>query len=155
MSVEVTAADKLSATLQILTKPDMYISMGVLLVLMFAYSRVKQTARNTTTMAARFGLVVHWGSSIVAGVLLAGAVLIFMQPSNDTGVLFASGLGIAALVIWLLGKATRFVLAGPDKSPPKTEDTKVSSRTTSVPLVTRKPHQAPWGPRVQSEDRGP
>jgi hypothetical protein len=152
MSVEVTAADKLNATLQVLTRPDVYISMGVILILMLAYWRAKQTARNTTTMAARFGLVVHWGSLIVAGALLAGAVLILTQPVNDTGVIFASGLGIAAVVIWLLGKAARFVLAGPDRSPPKTKDTEVSLRTTSVPLVTRKSHLAPWGPRVQSED---
>jgi hypothetical protein len=152
MPVEVTAADKFNATLQVLVQPDVYISMGVILVLMFAYSRAKQSARNTTTMAGRFGLVVHWGCLIVAGVLLAGAVLILAQPTNDTGVIFASGLGIAAVVIWLLGKATRFVLAGPDRSPPKPEAPKISLRTTSVPLVTRKSHQAPWGTRVQSED---
>ena len=62
MSVEVTAADKFNATLQVLVQPDVYISMGVILVLMFAYSRAKQSARNTTTMAGRFGLVVHWAA---------------------------------------------------------------------------------------------
>jgi hypothetical protein len=62
----------------------------------------------------------------------------------------AAGLAVAAVVMWLLGKAVRFVLTGPAKeaqpAPQKHSSPAVAHRTTSVPLTGPPRRQGPWEP---------
>jgi hypothetical protein len=68
-------------------------------------------------MIARLGNVLYWASSGIAVLLLlwlAGAVIAAIingEPMNDFGLMSFLMVGSAAL-IWLFGRAYRYVLAG-------------------------------------------
>jgi hypothetical protein len=118
------------------------LAFGLLALIIYAFSRAHRTARNTPTMAGRFGLVVHWGSLIIAAVLLGGVVFILTkaQPLNGVAIVVAMGLVGAAVVVWLLGKAVRFVLTGPAKETTRPHGPSVDLRRAHH---TGKAHGAP------------
>lgn len=61
-------------------------------------------------MAARLGNVLFWGLSALAFVsLLIGAVAVYSSEGDDR-LVFAVFFGVAALLLWLLGRACRYVL---------------------------------------------
>lgn len=117
---QVTIADKINATLEVFTSPRLFLTMAVLGVLFWGEARAKRTARSIPTKLGRLGLVLHWVALAVAAVLLGTAGLIVTQAKRlDEGpALGAAALAILALVIWLVGKAMRYILTGPTEQIP-------------------------------------
>jgi hypothetical protein len=148
--VEITTADKINGALLVFTKPQFYFEMGFILILLACVARAKRTARSIPTKAGRLGLVLHWAALLVAVVLLGAAGLIVTQAKqvNDTNVLVAVVLGVSALVVWLVGKALRYILTGPSGAPQAAVSSTASplapARGTSVPSAGR-PTRGPWG----------
>ncbi len=70
-------------------------------------------------MAARLGNVLYWTASGIAALLAVFAVLslgdaVFGTGSTGSAVIWAVMCSVAALLVWLLGRAARYVLAKPD-----------------------------------------
>lgn len=64
-------------------------------------------------MAARFGHVLYWAASLIAALMIgtaAFAVIANGVAINDAGILATV---FYAVIIWLIGLACRYVLAGP------------------------------------------
>ncbi|MGY2983392.1 hypothetical protein [Bradyrhizobium sp. USDA 4508] len=150
--VEITTVDKINgainAFLTVLTTPQPYISLGIALVLLACAARAKRTARSIPTKAGRVGLVLHWGGLLIAVALLAlaGVLLVAAPKINDAVVLATGGLVFAATVIWLVGKALRYILTGPSVSVDASASPKVPLRSTSVPSAgIGVSARGPWG----------
>jgi membrane protein implicated in regulation of membrane protease activity len=63
-------------------------------------------------MLARLGIVIYWLGWIVAALIVLGGFAMLSDPRVDkVGVLIA--FSIAAFVVWLIGYAFRYILAGP------------------------------------------
>ena len=97
------------------TSPQFFLEMAFLGLLFLGAARAKRTARSIPTRLGRLGLVLHWAALAVAAVLLGTAGLIATQAKqlDDGPVYGAAALGVLALVIWLVGKALRYILTGP------------------------------------------
>lgn len=118
MDIEVTSADKLRALWQVLLEPKFYLQLSGVAVAFLIYGSMKRTARSMPTMVARFGLVIHWAALLAAFVLLCMAAMTVTNPGvTEAGWLFAFGEVATALIVWLLGKAVRYVLSGPSTEP--------------------------------------
>ncbi len=69
-------------------------------------------------MIARLGNVLYWLCNGVAVIILIGAALalgfLIFRGSTDIGLSIASviAMAIAAMISWLIGRATRYVLVG-------------------------------------------
>jgi uncharacterized protein len=113
--IQVTTADKINGTIQVFTSPKFFVEMAFLALLFLGAARAKRTARSIPTKVGRLGLVLHWAALTVAVVLLGAAGLIATQAKqlDDGNVVGAAILGVLALVIWLVGKALRYILTGP------------------------------------------
>jgi uncharacterized protein YecT (DUF1311 family) len=113
--VQVTTADKIYGSLDVFTSPRFLLTMAVVGLVFFGEARAKRTARSIPTKLGRLGLVLHWAALVVAVVCLgaAGLVLTQAKQANDVSVFVAMALGLAALLIWLVGKALRYILTGP------------------------------------------
>jgi hypothetical protein len=113
--LQVTTADKIYGTIDVFTSPRFLLMMAVVGLVFFGEARAKRTAGSIPTKLGRLGLVLHWATLAVAVVCLAVAGLVLTQAkqANDFSVFVAVALGLAALVIWLVGKALRYVLTGP------------------------------------------
>lgn len=113
--LQVTTADKINGTIDVFTSPRLLITMAIMGLLLFGEARAKRTAKSIPTKLGRLGLVLHWAALVVAVVLLgaAGLVLTQAQQASDFHVFVGVALGLAALVIWLVGKALRYILTGP------------------------------------------
>jgi hypothetical protein len=63
-------------------------------------------------MFERFGHVFGWIGNLLGGLLIVGGIYILTLPTGDTfsAVLFLLGPGV---VIFLLGRALRYIFAGP------------------------------------------
>ncbi|MCP2217456.1 hypothetical protein M2226_002347 [Bradyrhizobium elkanii] len=150
--VEITTADKINgainAATMVLTTPQLYLSVGIALLLLACAARAKRTSHGIPTKVGRLGLVLHWGALLIAVVLLglAGVLLVAAPRINDTVVLVAGCLAFAATVIWLAGKALRYILTGPSVSADASSPPKVPLRSTSVPSAgLGAPARGPWG----------
>lgn len=62
-------------------------------------------------MAARLGNVLYWGLSALAGVLLLIGLVAVYSSRADEQWFFAAFFGVPAVLLWLLGRACRYVLA--------------------------------------------
>jgi uncharacterized protein len=127
--IQITPADKINATIKVFTSPQLFVTMAFLGLLFWGEARAKRTARSIPTKLGRLGLVLHWAALAVAAVLLGTAGLIATQAKQlDDGPVFgAAALGVLALVIWLIGKALRYILTGP------TEPIQPATASVSVP----------------------
>jgi hypothetical protein len=64
-------------------------------------------------MAGRIGNVLYWLGCIVAGLSVLVGVAAYVEEHNKSGGLFVTGFFIVvALVVWLVGRACRYVLSG-------------------------------------------
>ena len=63
------------------------------------------------TMAGRFGQVLSWTANVIALAIVAMFLLIAGNDTKDAGVIVLIGLVIAA-VVWMAGRALRYILAG-------------------------------------------
>jgi len=61
-------------------------------------------------MAARLGNVIYWMASAVA-VLLVGLIILVLLAPGERAVNWVIFYGVAAVVIWLIGRAARYILA--------------------------------------------
>lgn len=63
-------------------------------------------------MAARLGYVLYWFCCIISGLVVAiGAAIGYSEPKAQPLVVAVIA-GAIALVVWLIGRAIRYVLAG-------------------------------------------
>ncbi len=73
-------------------------------------------------MAARLGQVLAWTANVIAvAVLLFGATFVYYiaaydHASVETQVAFSAGFLIVITAIWAVGRALRYVLAGPHQA---------------------------------------
>lgn len=64
-------------------------------------------------MLARLGYVLYWSANAASAAAFAlGCYLISQPPSNGPDRMLPLFFALAALMIWLAGRALRFVLAG-------------------------------------------
>ena len=63
-------------------------------------------------MVARLGDVLYWAASTVAALLAAFVLMVFMLADGKGESLFQVLGVVTAGVIWLVGRACRYVLAG-------------------------------------------
>jgi hypothetical protein len=95
-------------------------------------------------------LRIHWTSLLIAVLLLGVAGFIVAEPKSDQSLFgLAAVIATGALVVWLIGKALRYILTGPLAAPaapvaPKAANSVAAQRTSSVPSVGR-PTKGPWG----------
>jgi len=144
--MELTTADKINTALMVFAEPKFYVHLAVVALVLFGLSRAGRTARSIPTKIGRLGLVLHWASLLVAVILLAVAGVILAEaPKNK---LDAGALAVAAAIVWLLGKATRYILTGPKvvpTTPTPTRPQAASLRSTSVPPAGIGSPLRPWG----------
>lgn len=62
-------------------------------------------------MAERLGIVLYWTGVIITGLLVVLAAFIFNEPGRDSWILALVFAG-AGVVVWLIGRACKYVLAG-------------------------------------------
>jgi hypothetical protein len=119
---EVTAADKVAALIQLFQNPQLYIGVGILLLIMALSARMKSQGARAGSMVGRLGLVIHWASLLLAlATFLVGAfILATAVPLNENQKLVVGLLWASSLLVWLIGRALRFVLTGPLSAPAKT-----------------------------------
>jgi hypothetical protein len=143
-SIEITTADKINGIIGVFAQPQFYVHLAVVMILLAVLGRAKRTAQAVPTRLGRLGVVLHWASLFVAAILLVCAGLILSQMKDgDSFMLTISGaFGAAALVVWLIGKAFRYILTGPAEAPSAPQAS--ASRTTSVP-PSGGPRMGPWG----------
>jgi hypothetical protein len=146
--VEVTTADKIQALGQTFLNPQLYISMGAIIIVLAVSARMKNAGVRAGSRAGRFGLVVHWASLLIAAIPfgLGGLILANAKTVNDNTILFVGLWWAAAIEIRLIGKAVRFILTGP--LPP-------SEQTARSPIPPSQHYQAqqralsgPTGPKT-------
>ena len=90
-------------------------------------------------MLARLGIVIYWLGWIVAGiVVLFGLILTQDRGVNVVGVLVGSF--VIAFVVWLIGYAFRYILAGPKAiaRQPSSEETYASTLSEPMPAEDEK-----------------
>jgi len=65
-------------------------------------------------MLARLGNVLYWLGCILAAVLITGGIALWIGEgqSSPNGYYILSGFAVVALVVWLIGRACRYVLSG-------------------------------------------
>jgi hypothetical protein len=67
-------------------------------------------------MLARLGNVLYWLGCILAGFAVICAIAMVVIPSNPNDTPVSSGLpivfAVGAFMIWLIGRALRYILAG-------------------------------------------
>jgi hypothetical protein len=64
-------------------------------------------------MAARLGQVIYWACTIIAALILVGVAFVFWRATKLDAVMFVLVFGIlSAVVVWLIGRAAKYVLAG-------------------------------------------
>ena len=89
--------------------------------------------------------MLHWASLLIAVILLAIAGVILAEaPKNK---LAAGLLAIVAMIVWLLGKAARYILTGASETPttPWLAESQTSSlRRASVPPAGLRFTLRPW-----------
>lgn len=145
--MELTTADKINAALMVFAEPKFYLQLAFALLVLFAISRAGRTARSIPTKTGRLGLVLHWASLLIAVVLLgfAGLRLADAPTGNHTALLDVGVLAIVAAVIWLIGKALRYILTGPSVTPSPQVSSPSPMRSTSVPSAGITSPLRPWG----------
>jgi hypothetical protein len=146
--MELTTADKINGALMVFAEPKFYLQLAFVALVLFGISRAGRTARSIPTKTGRLGLVLHRASLLVAVILLAIAGVILAEaPKNK---LDAGLLAVAAAIVWLVGKAARYILAGPSVAPPTTlppmRPQASPRRSTSVPTAGIASPIRPWGP---------
>lgn len=117
-------------------------------LLFYIESRMNKRGREAGSIVGRLGLVVNWGANLLAVVFV---ILGWIRITNSQGPklsepewFIACLMWAAALIVWLVGKAIRFVLTGPAAN--HRNDTRVTHRrSSSVPSVpTVAPTRGPW-----------
>src|SRR4051794_1666644 len=118
---EVTAADMAAALFQFFQNPQLYIGLGILLLMMALSARMKSQGARAGSLVGRLGLLMHWGSLLLAlAMFLVGAFILATEaPLNENNKLVVGLLWASALLVWLIGRALRFVLTGPLSAPGK------------------------------------
>jgi hypothetical protein len=72
---------------------------------------VSETPTTHPTIAGRLGRVLSWTANIIAAAIAGVALVIAGNNNQDAGVIFIVGAVLAGL-LWLAGRALRYVLAG-------------------------------------------
>ena len=62
-------------------------------------------------MATRLGNVLYWSACGIAGLLLFVTVLVTIYAGSDDRVVFGVMFGIGAVLVWLMGRAARYILS--------------------------------------------
>ena len=62
-------------------------------------------------MAERLGIVLYWTGVIIAGLLVVLAVFFLNESGRDSWILALISAG-AGVIVWLIGRACKYVLAG-------------------------------------------
>jgi hypothetical protein len=143
VEVEVTTANKLYAIWHVFSDPSFYLHLLVVLAILWMFSRMGKTARSMPTMAARFGLVIYWASITIAVAIVCVAIVIVTEARspNEFTWLVCAGLLLAAVVAWLLGKAIRYILAGPSPLPDSDKGQAAGTRRISDHARSQAPHR--------------
>jgi hypothetical protein len=84
------------------------VAVIVLLVIAFAAA----SGRGESPMVARLGNVLYWGACLVAGLLALIAAYAMVFGTGEDRVFIDTALAVIALIVWLVGRACRYVLAG-------------------------------------------
>jgi hypothetical protein len=111
--MEVTTADKLQALLQTFGEPKFYLTLGAIILFLAFTGRSEKKARQPQpSMLARVGLVLHWTALLIAAILfgLGCLALSYAPVVNENAIAVMAMCWVAAVIVWLLGKAARFIL---------------------------------------------
>jgi hypothetical protein len=84
--------------------------VAVVVLLAIAFAAV--SGRGESPMAARLGEVLYWGASVIAGLLMIGAAFAMVFGMGDDRFLMVGFVTVFAIIVWLVGRACRYVLAG-------------------------------------------
>ena len=95
--------------------PQFYISLGAIIILLAVSARMKKAGVRAGSRTGRLGLVMHWASLLIAAILFGsgGFILATATTVNDNTMFIVGLWWAAAIVVWLIGKAVRFILTGP------------------------------------------
>jgi len=63
-------------------------------------------------MLARLGNVLYWGGCVLAALVLLSGLLLFEGMSASDTAFYAALTLIASALVWLVGRAAKYVLAG-------------------------------------------
>jgi hypothetical protein len=63
-------------------------------------------------MVARLGNVLYWAASLIAGLLALIAAYAMVFGTGEDRVFIDTALAVIAVVVWLVGRACRYVVAG-------------------------------------------
>jgi hypothetical protein len=114
--MEVTTADKFQALVRTFGEPKFYLTLGANILVSALTGRSEKPALEKVTrqssMLGRLGLVLHWTALLIAAVLfgLGCFVLVTAPAVNENTMVFVAMWWVPAIIVWLIGKAARFIL---------------------------------------------
>jgi hypothetical protein len=113
--MEVTTADKIQALVQTFGDLKPYLTIGAIILVFAISDRMKTTGVRAGSMIGRLGLVLHWTSLLIAAIPFGlGCIVLADAKIVNNNTMFEAGLWwAAAILVWLIGKAARFILTGP------------------------------------------
>jgi hypothetical protein len=141
--MEVTTADKLQALVQTFSEPKLYLSLGAILIVLAMSNRMKTAGVSAGSIIGRLGLVVHWAALLIAAILFGVGSFVLAdagQPVNNNAMVIVGLWWAAAVLVWLVGKAVRFILTGPlppsEQPPPIPSNYYLSAQHRRLPGPT-------------------
>jgi hypothetical protein len=84
--------------------------IAVIVLLMVAFSAA--SGRVESPVVERLGDVLYWGASFVAALLALLAAAVALLNTGPNGPFIAVIFAFLAVIVWLVGRACRYVLAG-------------------------------------------
>ena len=84
----------------------------VAVIVLLAVAVAAVSGRGESPMAARLGNVLYWAASLVAGGFLVFGGLVLTFNRGPDGPFIAGAFVGIGVVVWLVGRACRYVLAG-------------------------------------------
>jgi hypothetical protein len=70
------------------------------------------SGRGESPIVVRLGNVLYWGASLIAGLLGLIAAYAAVFGTGDDRLFIDAMLFVVAVIVWLVGRACRYVLAG-------------------------------------------
>jgi hypothetical protein len=88
-------------------------SVGIIaVIILLGVAFAAASGRVESPVVERLGDVLYWGASFVAALLALLAAAVALLNTGPDGPFIAMIFAIFALIVWLAGRACRYVLAG-------------------------------------------
>jgi hypothetical protein len=96
-------------------------------------------------MLARLGDVLYWAGSGIAVLCFGLATFLWVTPPNPDSRTGAVIFATVAIVVWLIGRACRYVLAGAEGASIVPPICRLENKTASKPLRIKELWRRGWG----------